>query len=272
MAKYRQLQTNFWNDGFVLDLTPEEKYFYLYLMTNPSTAQCGVYELPKRIIETQTGYNRDTIDKLLARFMEYEKIKYCNETKEIMIKNWIRYNKPTNNNAIKCVNSELKGVKCKEYINEVYEQCNNLSLNVKLIFQGLFECINGVNKNKDDEQPQEGVEDVIYTFESNVHTLTPIQRNKVIEWSKKYTVDVITLAIEEAVNNNVKNIKYIDKILMIWSQKGLYSAEDIKEYIVKWRRSKERKEDNRERQYDFKELEKKLLGWDDENMCDEKES
>lgn len=219
MAKYRQLQTNFWNDGFVLDLTPEEKYFYLYLMTNPSTAQCGVYELPKRIIETQTGYNRDTIDKLLARFMEYKKIKYCNETKEIMIKNWIRYNKPTNNNAIKCVNSELKGVKCKEYINEVYEQCNNLSLNVKLIFQGLFECINGVNKNKDDEQPQEGVEDVIYTFESNVHTLTPIQRNKVIEWSKKYTVDVITLAIEEAVNNNVKNIKYIDKILMIWSQR-----------------------------------------------------
>ena len=32
MAKYRQLHTDFWNDGFVLDLTPEEKYFYIYLM------------------------------------------------------------------------------------------------------------------------------------------------------------------------------------------------------------------------------------------------
>ena len=32
MAKYRQLYTEFWSDSFVLELTPEEKYFYLYLM------------------------------------------------------------------------------------------------------------------------------------------------------------------------------------------------------------------------------------------------
>ena len=31
MAKYRQLHTTFWDDTLILDLTPEQKYFYIYL-------------------------------------------------------------------------------------------------------------------------------------------------------------------------------------------------------------------------------------------------
>ena len=50
MAVYRNVHIEFWQDGFILDLTPEEKYFYIYLMTNSKTSQCGIYELPKRII------------------------------------------------------------------------------------------------------------------------------------------------------------------------------------------------------------------------------
>ncbi|EPZ58919.1 putative phage replication protein [[Clostridium] sordellii ATCC 9714] len=87
MAVYRHIHIDFWQDGFVLDLTPEEKYFYMYLMTNSKTSQCGIYELPKRIMETETGYNRETIEKLISRFKEYEKIIYCEETKEIFLLN-----------------------------------------------------------------------------------------------------------------------------------------------------------------------------------------
>ena len=74
MAKYRQLYTEFWSDSFVLELTPEEKYFYLYLISNCKTIQCGIYKISKRIIETETGYNRDTVEKLIKRFCDYEKI------------------------------------------------------------------------------------------------------------------------------------------------------------------------------------------------------
>ncbi len=42
-------------------------------MTNSKTTQCGVYELPIRIIETETGYNRETVEKLLDRFCDYKK-------------------------------------------------------------------------------------------------------------------------------------------------------------------------------------------------------
>ena len=44
MAVYRHIHIEYWQDGFVLDLTPEEKYFYIYLMTNSKTSQCGIYE------------------------------------------------------------------------------------------------------------------------------------------------------------------------------------------------------------------------------------
>ncbi|MBD8026449.1 DnaD domain protein [Ureibacillus sp. Re31] len=117
MAKYRQVHTTFWDDGFVLDLTPEEKYFYLYLMTNNNTTQCGIYELPYRVIEMQTGYNRDTVVKLLGRFIEYGKVLYNESTKEIMLVNWAKYNFINSPKVKKCIEKELRQVKHIPFIN-----------------------------------------------------------------------------------------------------------------------------------------------------------
>ncbi|MET4562214.1 DnaD/phage-associated family protein [Lysinibacillus parviboronicapiens] len=111
MAKYRQVHTTFWDDGFVLDLTPEEKYFYLYLMTNGNTTQCGIYELPYRVIEMHTGYNRETVQKLLQRFVDYGKIIYNESTKEIMLSNWAKYNFINSPKVKKCIEKELLAVK-----------------------------------------------------------------------------------------------------------------------------------------------------------------
>ncbi|WP_244445103.1 replication protein [Oceanobacillus jeddahense] len=123
MAKYRQIHIEFWQDGFVLDLTPEEKYFYLYLMTNSKTTQCGIYELPKRIIETETGYNRETVDKLLQRFADYGKIIYHEPTKEIMILNWIKFNWINSPKVISLIKKELANVKNPDYIKVFKEKC-----------------------------------------------------------------------------------------------------------------------------------------------------
>ncbi|MEG1310901.1 MAG: replication protein [Romboutsia sp.] len=116
MAVYRHIHIEYWQDGFVLDLTPEEKYFYIYLMTNSKTSQCGIYELPKRIIETETGYNRETVEKLIYRFEEYEKVVYCEDTKELFLKNWIKHNKVVSHKVKKCIEKELKNVKINKHI------------------------------------------------------------------------------------------------------------------------------------------------------------
>lgn len=123
MATYRQVHISFWQDGFVLGLTPEEKYFYLYLMTNSKTTQCGIYELPKRVIEMETGYNRDTVEKLLDRFIKYRKIDYCEITQEIIILNWIKHNSINSPKVKACIAKELKTVKHNAFKRSFYHLC-----------------------------------------------------------------------------------------------------------------------------------------------------
>ncbi|WP_144558503.1 conserved phage C-terminal domain-containing protein [Shouchella miscanthi] len=122
MAKYRNVRIDFWQDGFVLDLTPEEKFFYLYLMTNSKTTQCGIYELPLRIIETETGYNRETVQKLVDRFVDYGKVLYNNPTKEIVLLNWAKYNFINSPKVIKLLKKELESVKHQPFAELYVEQ------------------------------------------------------------------------------------------------------------------------------------------------------
>lgn len=121
LAKYRNVHIDFWQDGFVLDLTPEEKYFYIYLMTNSKTTQCGIYELPKRIIETETGYNRETVEKLLERFIEYGKIQYNKSSREVILLNWVKYNSINSPKVKTLIKKELGAVKYQPFI-ELYEK------------------------------------------------------------------------------------------------------------------------------------------------------
>lgn len=75
------------------DFTPEDKYFYLYLLTNPHTNICGCYEISMKQMVRETGYNEDTVKRLLHR-MEYTHgvIQYDPETKEVFVPKWGKYN------------------------------------------------------------------------------------------------------------------------------------------------------------------------------------
>jgi hypothetical protein len=119
MAKYRQIHTSFWQDSFVMELTPEEKYFFVYLMTNSKTTQCGIYEIPLRVIEMETGYNRETVDKLINRFEEYGKIIYSKETKEVCIINWMKYNFIDSYKVKACIEREIEQVKNKSLLGSI---------------------------------------------------------------------------------------------------------------------------------------------------------
>ena len=123
MAKYRQVYIDFWQDGFILDLTPEEKYFYLYLMTNSKTTQCGIYELPKRIVETETGYNRETVNKLIQRFVDYGKIDYNESTREIHVINWVKFNWNQSKKVLMLIDKELRNVKHESFLKTFFTVC-----------------------------------------------------------------------------------------------------------------------------------------------------
>ncbi|WP_460284242.1 DnaD domain-containing protein [Clostridium botulinum] len=78
------------------------------------------------------------------------------------------------------------------------------------------------------------IKGVLAIFESNIHKAVPMEEKKIIAWGNKFSYDVIVMAIEEAIVNNIKNIGYIEKILNTWFSKGLTSPEDIKVYKAQW--------------------------------------
>lgn len=58
MASYRNISMDFWTDSKVVDdFTPEDRYIYLYCMTNPHTNLCGCYEVSIKQIANETGYH-----------------------------------------------------------------------------------------------------------------------------------------------------------------------------------------------------------------------
>jgi len=121
MALYRQVYIRFWNDPWVVELTPEQKYFYLYLLTNPKTSQCGIYEISIRQIENETGYNKETITNILGTFEACGKIKYSSKSNEICIINSTKYNYNKSPTIKTHIINELEKIKDKSLVEMLYE-------------------------------------------------------------------------------------------------------------------------------------------------------
>ena len=117
MALYRTISMSFWTDSKVVDdFTPEDKYFYLYLFTNPHTNLCGCYEISIKQMSYELGYSTDSILMLLKRFEEvHDVVRYSKDTKEILLLNWHKYNWTNSDKFRKPLAKELENIKDKNF-------------------------------------------------------------------------------------------------------------------------------------------------------------
>lgn len=122
MALYRNVQLSFWSDTKVVDdFTPEDKYFYLYLLTNPQSTISGCYEISIKQASNDLGYNKDTIENLIKRFSEvHEVVRYNKKTKEILILNWSKYNWTKSPKIEAAIKADISKIKCEEFREYLY--------------------------------------------------------------------------------------------------------------------------------------------------------
>lgn len=175
MTIYRSIHVNYWQDPFVLKLTPEQKFFYLYLMTNSKTTQCGIYEISKQVMSLETGYNTETLEKLLKIFVENGKIQYCEETNEIMLMNWIKYNKSESPKVKACIVKELSNVKNPLFIEKFCQLCVQYGYSIDTV--SILNPNNNKNNNKNNKKNNNKEEEKEITVQKNEPNSTQIYQD-----------------------------------------------------------------------------------------------
>lgn len=160
MAIKRIVDIGFWNDDKVVEIfSPEDRYFMLYLLTNPHTTQLGIYQVNKKVMAFETGYSVETIMTLLDRFNnDYKLIHYNKETNEIGLINYLKHSivkggKPVEDLLVK----ELGKVKDTTMIDLIFndiENYPNLNATVKQVIS--------IYKNKSIQNENDNDNDVSY--------------------------------------------------------------------------------------------------------------
>lgn len=159
-AVKRMVSTNFWLDSKVVEeFTPEDKYFFLYLLTNPHTTQLGIYELNIKQAAFELGYSSETVGALLERFeKKYNMINYNKPTKEIVIKNFLIHSIMKGGKPVEdCLAKEIGQVKEQSLISVLFENLISkediINETVKIVIKKYLDKdkINDNEKDNDNE-------------------------------------------------------------------------------------------------------------------------
>lgn len=124
----RIVDTDFWTDMQVIDnYSVEDKFFYLYLLTNDKSTQLGIYSLPKKVMSFETGFTTDVIQVLLERFSDtYHKIRYSEATQEVTILESLQFSVLTGGKPVQdLLEREISKVKDDQLILATYESMQN---------------------------------------------------------------------------------------------------------------------------------------------------
>lgn len=80
MAQFRKINPAFWTDSVIQSITPDQRYLYLYLITNAHSEITGLYKITEKTIAFETDLQPDQL-ALDLRVLEVEgKIVYDGTT------------------------------------------------------------------------------------------------------------------------------------------------------------------------------------------------
>ncbi|KKR00147.1 MAG: Phage replication protein [Candidatus Woesebacteria bacterium GW2011_GWB1_39_12] len=98
--KYRKINSNFWEDGYILGLSNEEKLLFLYLFTNSKVNMVGIYELPDVIICSSLGASIEQLSIMKEKLQK--------DNKYAFYKGWVFVNNFSEHNHFSTVTNVLE--------------------------------------------------------------------------------------------------------------------------------------------------------------------
>lgn len=262
MAKFRMIDTEFWNDPQVQEqFTPEDKLFYLYLMTNPSTKQIGIYTITKKKMAFELGYSIETVNSLMTRFQSHHQlIDYDEVTREILLLRWSetayrKGGKPVNDLVL----SELAHVKRTDWIARIapsipidsvravvlsYLKQKNIPLDNESCHESYDDTPTRKKKEErrtkneelEQQQPTEEKQAVAAEapgmafrfYEQNISHLVPHIAERISIMIDESSEELVHEALKRSVEANARNkMNFADTILKTWDAQRIKTLADV---------------------------------------------
>ena len=134
---------------------------------------------------------------------------------------------------------KIDGLTGKDILKVELKKVNN----IRQEFINLNSLYNKLSYFIINEEVKESTPNIYDTFEKEFgRTLSPMEYQIINGWlNDNMNEEMVTLALKEAIYNGVTNLRYIDKILYEWRNKGLTSKEKIEQNKVQFNK-KEKKE------------------------------
>lgn len=190
MSIYRTVQLTFWTDRKIEDeFTAQDKYFYLFLLTNPYTNLCGCYEIGMKQMMHYTGYNENEISNLMSRMSNlYRVCKYSEDTKEVLLLNWHKYNWTKSEKVLVGAYKQAKTIKNKGFQSYVMQLLNEYGYTVEseyLKFEYPMDTtvtvtVNNISTNSNNISKEQDNKD------STVYKTKAVKRGKNKEYTQEF--------------------------------------------------------------------------------------
>lgn len=106
MADYRQIHVRIWDDPWFVDLTPEARLTFIWLISNDKASVSGIYEFSIGRCARETGLSRNQVSDSIDAFIASDKVMI--EGDYIWVKKLRKYNDSGSPNAYKRIMTDLE--------------------------------------------------------------------------------------------------------------------------------------------------------------------
>lgn len=254
MAIYRQLHTTFWKDKLVGEWNKDQKLFFLYLLSNDYTTQCGVYEINKRYAKFELDMTDQEIEAHIDFLISEGRIIFNEKSEEVMIVNWLKYNSARSPKVAAVIDKELKNIKTLEFELEVIKKCSEFGYPIKTkepkkdtVSIGYRYSMDTIlqpasspatasspthnqhsNSNSEVKGATPAASETMFDAYQRFfgHLYSPIQAEDMQKWAEDITETVVVEAMYRA-SINMRDYGYAVGIMKNWAKKGVKSMDDV---------------------------------------------
>lgn len=178
----------------------------------------------------------ETLQRALDVFESYGMIEIYNDT--ITIPNWEKHQNADELEKIK-EQTRLRVAKHRQKQRTISKGGCNVTVTLPVT-----QC-NATDKELDKELDKEyynynnsDFKAIVSAYEKNVGAITPMVAEILKGFTNELSADVIIFAIEEAVKSNVRNIRYIEGIVIKWKESNVKSIDDAKRVSAEYQHKK----------------------------------